>query len=513
VYWLSNHASTSLVLTVVTGRRYHDLFVEALVPAAAGTAVSAGLGITVVVLFAASPFAPVLLLPLAVVAYAAFRAVAAQRAESLRFKRLYEASSRTSSLRGINPTLAAVADAARSLVGGTVALAAAPDEYGRWTGVVVGDGASVEVDEEVVDALRARVSEGAVELAVHDVDVALAHVAPGARDVVIAPAGGALEAIVAVFREITDDRRDTRIGVLTAFAGHAALAASNARLFDELEASLRAQIDLNRQKDNFLAAVSHELRTPLTSVLGSVGTLRQHAAILNDDKREMLYEIAERQGLKLKRLIEDLLLVAAAESGAAAVHIEPVEVKPFLARIASELRDDADVVIKPSAPRVVLTDPSRVRQIMEAVIENATKFAPGPLELIAAVDETDLVLHVRDHGPGIPDGDRERVFERFVQLDQSATRRHGGTGTGLYLCRQLADLLGGELAVTETPGGGATFSLVLPDYVPRPGEPERAIAMRPSTTDHDHVPAGGPQALRHRAPASASPAPAPEDLQ
>jgi two-component system OmpR family sensor kinase len=78
-----------------------------------------------------------------------------------------------------------------------------------------------------------------------------------------------------------------------------------------------------------------------------------------------------------------------------------------------------------------------------------------------AVDD-DVIFTIVDHGPGIPGEDRERVFERFVQLDQSSTRRQGGTGLGLHLCRQLAEVIDASLALTETPGGGCTFTLRMP---------------------------------------------------
>ena len=482
VYALSNHASTSAVLTVVEGRRFHDLFLEALVPAAAATAVSAGLGVTVVVLFAASPSAPVLLLPLGVVSYAAFRAVAAQRAESLRFKRLYESSARTSSVRGVGHTLTIVASEARSLVAGCVAIAAAPGEHGEWTAIMAGDSGAEVLDADSVTAIRSLAVDHAVEVPVTEIDPVLATLAPHARDVVIAVAAGDLQARLLVFRDIADERGEVRAGVLAAFAAHAALATANARLFDELEASLQAEIDLNRQKDEFLASVSHELRTPLTSVLGSVSTLRQHAGALDDTKRNVLYEIAERQAIKLKALIEDLLLVAAAESGAAGVNPEPVEIGPFLGNVAAGVTTAITVVTAPNAPRVVRTDPSRLRQLLEAVLDNAGKFAPGPVELLARPSEGGLAIAVRDHGPGIAEMDRTRVFERFVQLDQSSTRTHGGTGTGLYLCTKLADLLGGDVCFEETSGGGATFVLTLPGHLDRP---DRVIACGTKKNDHD----------------------------
>ena len=485
VYAISNHASTSTVLMVVEGRRFHDLFLDALVPAAAATGVSAGLGLTVVVLFAAAPAAPVLLLPLGAVAYLAFRAVASHRSELLRFTRLYEASSKTGSLGGVTSTLATLADEARSLVGGTVAVADAPGVSGAWSGVLIGEGFGGPVSAETVADVRRLATGTIVELPTTSLPAAVSRLAPAAKDAVVAGATGDAEVALVVFRDITDDRGATRADVLGAFAAHAALAASNARLFEEVERSLQDQIDLHRHKDEFLAAVSHELRTPLTGVLGAVSTMRRFGDQLDAQKLERLTELAERQGLRLKRLIEDLLLLAAAESGAASVRTEPVEVEPFLRRAAAAGTLDptsiaVEVVLEAGTPRAIHTDPARVGRIVDALLDNAQKFAGGRVELIASpAAGGGLAIAVRDHGPGVPAPDRERIFERFVQLDQSSTRNHGGTGTGLYLSRRLAELVGGVLVAGETAGGGSTFMLALPD------QPERAIAQNQDSPDHE----------------------------
>ena len=110
-----------------------------------------------------------------------------------------------------------------------------------------------------------------------------------------------------------------------------------------------------------------------------------------------------------------------------------------------------------------MSDPSKIERVLLNLVENAAKYAPGqPIELQATRAAGEVRLSVVDHGPGIPARDRERVFERFVQLDQSSTRRQGGTGLGLHLCRQLAALVDGRMTLDETPGGGCTFSLTIP---------------------------------------------------
>jgi signal transduction histidine kinase len=116
--------------------------------------------------------------------------------------------------------------------------------------------------------------------------------------------------------------------------------------------------------------------------------------------------------------------------------------------------------------------------VLVNLIENAAKYAPdGPIEIDVMAAGARVVFFVTDHGPGIATHDRERVFERFVQLDQSLTRSRGGLGLGLYLCKQLAEVLDGELVLTETPGGGSSFCLA----VSRDLQPsEEAADVRPS---------------------------------
>jgi two-component system sensor histidine kinase KdpD len=197
---------------------------------------------------------------------------------------------------------------------------------------------------------------------------------------------------------------------------------------------------------------------------------------MTDEQRGQLFDMAVDQGGRLQRLIDELLLVAAAEHAEVQLQSERVEIDDLIGSIVSATAGSAggrlvtsNDTASPAAgsddeqPGSVVCDPSKVERILINLVENAAKYAPdAPIELRAELVAGDVRFAVVDHGPGIPERDRERVFEQFVQLDQSSTRRQGGTGLGLHLCRQLAELVDGQLALDETPGGGCTFSLTIP---------------------------------------------------
>jgi signal transduction histidine kinase len=176
--------------------------------------------------------------------------------------------------------------------------------------------------------------------------------------------------------------------------------------------------------------------------------------------------MADRQGRRLKRLIDDLLTLASIEQSSAHLEAEPTD----LAALVSEVSDELSHL----APNALTTDISgdigtiassavRLRQILTNLIDNAQKYAPGsPIQVVGRRRGEQVNLAVIDHGSGIAFEDTERVFDRFVQLDQSATRHQGGTGLGLHLCRKIAELLDGTMVLSTTFGGGATFTLSFP---------------------------------------------------
>jgi signal transduction histidine kinase len=249
-----------------------------------------------------------------------------------------------------------------------------------------------------------------------------------------------------------------------------ATAAEQARLVEGEQALIRQLQESDRLKRDLLATVSHELKTPLTVILGTLGTLSRRGGALEAAERREFVDMAVRQGTRLKELIEQLLLAARFEQTSS----EPTE-RPLVD--ATAVAGDALAAARVAHPGrelllvggevlPVRAAPDAVLQILGNLLDNAAKYSPDhrPVRLEVARYGPMAVLAVEDTGPGVPGADRERIFERFTQLDSGATRRAGGVGLGLYIARQLAQAQGGDLLVTDPAEArqGARFELRLP---------------------------------------------------
>ncbi|MCA0374718.1 MAG: response regulator [Gemmatimonadetes bacterium] len=252
----------------------------------------------------------------------------------------------------------------------------------------------------------------------------------------------------------------------------------------EHEAALRdAQVraeSANRAKSEFLANMSHEIRTPLTALLG-------HAGLLHEALREVGASPAQRQAIEtieaagehLLRVLGDILDISRIEAGRLPVEAVPTPLPTLLREVEQLLQPRAaargvrlDANLRTPVPAVILTDPTRMRQVLMNLVGNAAKFTEvGHILVEAAVTDTptgsQLLVAVEDTGPGMTAEQAEQLFEPFTQADSSVTRRYGGTGLGLTISRRLADLLGGTVALVRTaPGEGARFELRLPLATP-----------------------------------------------
>ncbi|MEY2463590.1 MAG: hypothetical protein QOH64_1728, partial [Acidimicrobiaceae bacterium] len=454
---------------------------------------TAPIGVTALVLADRNPLLPVLLAPVVLAVVASGRALADRQAERLRVERLLKASTTTAELRSFTASMKVAAEQARGLTTGVAGVCCAPDVEGRWVGVVVDDQGARQLDSEAVAAMRHLIVSGsAAELDLRREMLPTRLALPPARIAFVSASGpdAATELILAGFRDRPAGPAGHTVELLAAFVPLGALAIANARLYEEVDAAYRRELDLNRQKGEFVATVSHELRTPVAAMMGTIETVSRLADRLDDQRRAALLSGALDHGERLTRVIEELLLVAATEQSASALHVDEISVDSMLAKVVAATAAGTDGrVVAVASPEIdrLRSDEHKLFRILVNLIENAAKYAPdGPIELEAIAGGANVLFFVTDHGPGISPADRQRVFERFVQLDQSLTRRRGGLGLGLHLCRQLAELLGGDLVLTETPGGGCSFclavkrELLLPDGEVDRGLPANGLLRRPT---------------------------------
>ena len=250
------------------------------------------------------------------------------------------------------------------------------------------------------------------------------------------------------------------------------LQALNQELIDrgeELERQRAAAEDANRAKSSFLAVMSHELRTPLNAIAGYVQLMEMgiHGPV-TDAQLEALARIGRSQK-HLLRLINDVLNLARIEAGRVEYVIEPVELAGLTADVTPMVEPQMvakslalEIAVPPGV--VAVADREKVQQIVINLLSNALKFTPagGRVRVDAAAGGRAVRLRVLDTGIGIPPEKQATVFDPFVQVDMSPTRRSEGSGLGLAISRELARGMGGDLSLESTPGVGSTFILALP---------------------------------------------------
>jgi signal transduction histidine kinase len=223
--------------------------------------------------------------------------------------------------------------------------------------------------------------------------------------------------------------------------------------------------EFDRMKDEFIAIVSHELRTPLTSVYGAAMTLRGQE--LDERRRNLLLDIVSTESARLGRLLDDILWVSRLDSGRAepfVTRLEPLELVSDVVRATrTHLPKDVTLELRyDSVTQPVAADPDKLKQVLVNLVENAVKYSGGSIEVIVEPQYGTTRFCVRDHGPGIPPQERERIFDKFYRLDPNMTQGVGGTGLGLYICRELIESMGGQIWVDSKPGHGSTFIFELP---------------------------------------------------
>jgi CheY-like chemotaxis protein/signal transduction histidine kinase len=255
----------------------------------------------------------------------------------------------------------------------------------------------------------------------------------------------------------------------------------NARLEEQRDQLSRAQTELikrsedlaraNQYKSEFLANMSHELRTPLNSTLILAKLLADNRAGNLTPEQVKYASIIYSSGNDLLELINDILDLSRIEAGRLEMRPERVEIGPLVQTlersfqpVASQNKLGFETRIEPGTPEAITSDPLRLQQILRNLLSNAFKFTEaGEVSLrVAPAGPGRIGFAVRDTGIGIDPEHKAAIFEAFRQVDGTIQRRHGGTGLGLTISRELAQRLGGSISVESTPGEGSTFTLIVP---------------------------------------------------
>lgn len=249
----------------------------------------------------------------------------------------------------------------------------------------------------------------------------------------------------------------------------------------------------NRAKSQFLATMSHEIRTPMTAILGFSDLATQELRATNaSPAAESMLTTIRRSGEFLLDLINDILDLSRIEAGRMEIERLRVDVRGLFDEVVCLMKGRAtakgltlDASIDAGVPTTILTDPTRLRQILVNLVGNSIKFTEvGGVRLVGSQGDSDhghtsIVIDVIDTGIGIADDERSRIFEPFSQADSSMTRRYGGSGLGLTISQRLAQLLGGSITVESEKGRGSRFRLEIdagpPDESPstKPAEPAK----------------------------------------
>lgn len=288
------------------------------------------------------------------------------------------------------------------------------------------------------------------------------------RSIITVPlmVGGRPVAALSLSRALPNAFGEEDLRLAGTVAGFIAQVLENERLFVEASEA-RALRELDRLKDEFLAAVSHELRTPLTVISGSLELLGREADRLGERSRRLI-EQASRHVERLNRNVEDLLDLAQLQEAKIALSREFVPASALLGEIAltyeplAAARGQRIAVVCPTDLPPVLVDRRRMQQVIGNLVSNAIRYGPerSRIELRGELLDDEVLFKVLDEGPGIPEGERERVFEKFYRSDRTKDVARG-TGLGLAIARTLVELHGGRVWAEGPPQSSSTFIVAI----------------------------------------------------
>jgi len=225
---------------------------------------------------------------------------------------------------------------------------------------------------------------------------------------------------------------------------------------------------LETARAEFVATASHELRTPLAAVYGAIRTLRRDDLQLTDEEENAFLEMIESETGHLSQIVDQILLAGQLDAGAVEIELgecNPADVASAVIESASvHLPDGVSLRLARNGTQRIVCDENKLRQVLTNLIDNAVKYSPdgGQVEIRLAAEDGECLIQVADEGLGIPSSELERIFEKFYRLDPQQTRGVGGSGLGLYICRELVERMNGRIEVDSEPGRGSRFTVALP---------------------------------------------------
>ncbi len=226
---------------------------------------------------------------------------------------------------------------------------------------------------------------------------------------------------------------------------------------------------IEQLRNEFVSTVSHELRTPLAAIYGAARTLRRNDIELLDEQRATLLDVIGNESDRLARTINDILWASRLDSGTLRVHVESCDAAALVREVVEATRahlpERMTLALWDTEPLPpVSADPDKVGQVLANLLDNATKYSPegGVVEVRLRRHANAVRFSVRDEGLGIAPAEQRRIFEKFYRVDPNLSRGIGGTGLGLYICRELVRRMGGSIWVESREGEGSTFSFELP---------------------------------------------------
>jgi signal transduction histidine kinase len=313
----------------------------------------------------------------------------------------------------------------------------------------------------------------------------------GISDAIVVPmlSGGEVTGMLTVGNRLGDFKTfdDDDLRLLQVLANHVTVSVRNGRLLERIGAALDHERHVASLKDDFVGTISHELRTPLTNIQGYIKTLLNPDVSLSAAERLEFLTSVDRQSERLKVLIEDLLFTSRVEASEASGATDLFASGDLIAgvvldRAGPERSDRIEIAATADLP-AIRTSQEEVSRLVGNLVDNALKYSPAgaKVRVETRVESIGVRVSIHDAGPGIAVEEQERIFDRFYQIDHGTTRRVGGAGMGLYICKRAAEALGGRVWLERSGPEGSTFCAWLPIDPPSRGrdadQPLRLVGL------------------------------------